>query len=206
MGRYTGPACKLCRREGAKLYLKGDRCYTAKCAFEKRSYAPGQHGANQKKITNYGLQLREKQKVKRIYGVMEKHFRLLFKKASAMRGITGHLLLQLLERRLDNVVFRIGLAASRNAARQLVCHGHIRVNGRKLDIASAVVRPNDVITVSDAMKENTMIVDSISRKQDQKPWLEVDADAKKAVVKALPEREDIDYEVQENLIVELYSK
>ena len=180
MARYTGPDCRLCRREGMKLFLKGDRCYTDKCAFSRRSYAPGQHGASKKKLSNYALQLREKQKAKRIYGILENQFRLYYEKADKMRGITGESLLRLLEMRLDNVVFRLGYGNSRTEARQLVNHGHFLVNGTKVDIASFQVSVNDVINVSEKSFEGRVISE--------------------------PARTDIDVPVNETLIVELYSK
>ena len=207
MGRYIGPACKLCRRERMKLYLKGARCYTSKCAIEKRPYPPGQHGQNPVKLTNYGQQLREKQKVKRIYGILERQFRKIFKEANRMRGVTGENLLELLERRLDNVVYRMGLAPSRKAARQLVRHGHIKVNGKKVDIPSFRVKVGDEISLVDKMKENVLVKETFENSVDrQVRWLEVDRDNFSAKVIATPTREDIDYEVKENLIVELYSK
>ncbi len=209
MGRYTGPACKLCRREMTKLFLKGDRCKTASCSFERRSFPPGDHGLRPKKLTNYGMQLREKQKVKRLYGLLEKQFRNTFFMASSMRGVTGEMLLQLLERRLDNVVYRMGLASSRDAARQMVAHGQIRVNGRKYDIPSYFVKINDEISLSPKMQENPLVMESLesAEKNQAAPyWLSMDFKKQKAQVLSYPKREDIEYEIQDHLIVELYSK
>ncbi len=208
MARYTGPRCKLCRREGEKLYLKGDRCYTGKCGIDRRSYAPGQHGQGRKKVSEYGLQLREKQKARRFYGVLEKQFRNTYNKAARQPGVTGENLLRLLERRLDNVVYRLGLAASRNEARQLVRHGHFKVNGRKTNIPSFLVRAGDEITIRDRSKESPRVKELMERAADNTPpeWLEYDADQQKGRVVALPSREQIDTPVKETLIVELYSK
>lgn len=208
MARYTGPRCRLCRREGIKLYLKGDRCYTRRCVLERRSYAPGQHGHARKKATEYGLQLREKQKAKRIYGVLETQFRNYFERAERQSGITGENLLRLLERRLDNVVYRAGLAASRSEARQLVRHGHFTVNGRKVNIPSYLVRPGDVIAVRERSRNSVRIKELMERAADQRPpaWLSYDGERAEARVLALPTREEIDVPVQEHLIVELYSR
>ncbi|TYO93820.1 30S ribosomal protein S4 [Desulfallas thermosapovorans] len=208
MARYTGAQCKLCRREGQKLYLKGDRCYTGKCGIDRRSYAPGQHGQSRKKISEYGLQLREKQKARRFYGILEKQFRNYYVKAARQPGVTGENLLRLLERRLDNVVYRLGLAASRNEARQLVRHGHFVVNGRKTNIPSFLVRVGDEIVVREKSKESPRVKELIERAADNTPpaWLEYDAEQLKGRVVALPSREQIDAPVQETLIVELYSK
>lgn len=208
MARYTGPQCKLCRREGQKLYLKGDRCYTGKCGIDRRSYAPGQHGQGRKKVSEYGMQLREKQKARRFYGVLEKQFHNTYVKAARQPGVTGENLLRLLERRLDNVIYRLGLAASRNEARQLVLHGHYRVNGRKVTIPSFQVRVGDEITVRDRSKESPRVKELLERAAENSPpdWLEYDADQQKGRVVALPSREQIDTPVKETLIVELYSK
>lgn len=208
MARYTGSVCKLCRREGLKLYLKGDRCYSSKCAFDRRSYAPGQHGQGRKKVSEYGIRLREKQKARRYYGVLERQFRRYFERAERQKGITGENLLVLLERRLDNVVYRLGLASSRNEARQLVRHGHFTVNGRKVNIPSFEVRAGDVIAVRDKSKESPRIKELMERAADRTPpaWLEYDADAARGRVLALPARDQIDTPVQEHLIVELYSR
>lgn len=208
MARYTESVCRLCRREGLKLYLKGDRCYTPKCAVDRRAYGPGQHGQGRKKVSEYGLQLREKQKVRRIYGILEGQFRLYFKKAEGQTGITGENLLRLLERRMDNVVYRLGLGASRNEARQLVRHGHFTVNGRKVNIPSFLVKVGDVITVREKSKESPRVKELLERATDRTPpvWLEFEADQARARVVALPARDQIDAPVQEHLIVELYSR
>ncbi|GAA0116399.1 MULTISPECIES: 30S ribosomal protein S4 [Clostridium] len=206
MARYTEATCKLCRREGLKLNLKGDRCFTEKCAFARRSYAPGQHGQGRKKISNYGLQLREKQKARRIYGVLEKQFRKYYDKAEKQRGITGENLLRLLEIRLDNVIYRLGYGASRAEARQLVTHGHFLINGKKVDIASYSVKINDVITVCDKSKATEKFKVFNENPKTLPKWLEADQEAFAAKVVSLPTREDIDVPVNETLIVELYSK
>ena len=207
MARYTGATCRLCRREGQKLFLKGDRCFTDKCAFVRRSYAPGQHGAAKKKMSNYGVQLREKQKVKRIYGVLETQFRNLYERADKMAGMTGVNLLSLLERRLDNVVYRMGLASSRKEARQLVGHGHFLLNGHKADIASMTVKPGDVITVKERSKSSAKFKALVEANTKVAPkWLETNLEEMSAKVVALPAREDIDLEIAEHLIIELYSK
>ena len=206
MARYTWATCRLCRREGMKLFLKGDRCYTGKCAFDRRSYAPGQHGANKKKISNYGVQLREKQKAKRIYGVLESQFRTYYEKAENMKGITGENLLKLLEMRLDNVVFKLGYGASRNEARQLVTHGHFLVNGKKVDIASYKVSVNDVISVSEKSRGSEKFKTFAENPKALPKWLEANVENYEGKVVAEPTREDIDVPVNETLIVELYSK
>jgi small subunit ribosomal protein S4 len=206
MARYTGATCKLCRREGLKLNLKGDRCFTEKCAFARRSYAPGQHGQSRKKISNYGLQLREKQKAKRLYGVLEKQFRLYYDKAEKQRGITGENLLRFLELRLDNVVYRLGYGNSRAEARQLVNHGHFLVNGKKVDIASYSVSLNDVISVSEKSRATEKFKVFNENPKTLPNWLEANQAAFEGKVLSLPAREDIDVPVNETLIVELYSK
>ena len=206
MARYTGATCRLCRREGMKLFLKGDRCYTDKCAFARRSYAPGQHGADKKKISGYGVQLREKQKAKRIYGVLESQFRTYYEKAEHLRGITGENLLRLLELRLDNVVYRLGYGASRNEARQLVTHGHFLVNGKKVNIASYKVSVNDVITVSEKSRGSEKFKTFAENPKTLPKWLEANVENYEGKVVAEPTREDIDVPVNETLIVELYSK
>ena len=205
MARYTGPSCKLCRREGTKLYLKGERCLSDKCAFNRRTAAPGQHGAAKKKLTEYGMQLREKQKAKRYYGVLEKQFHSYYEKADNQEGIAGENLLRLLERRLDNVVYRMGLAASHKEARQLVLHGHFTLNGHKANIPSILVRVGDVVAVKDT--ESTKIKELVETMGDKvaPKWLEVDKNGSAKVV-AMPERDDIDFEFNEQLIIELYSK
>ena len=208
MARYTGANCKLCRREGCKLYLKGERCTNGKCAFDHRSTAPGQHGAARKKVGEYGRQLREKQKARRYYGVLEGQFKHYYEMAEKMEGITGANLLTLLERRLDNVVYRIGMAASRKEARQLVLHAHFTLNGKKVSIPSILVKAGDVIAVKETSKENAKIkalAESFATETAPK-WLEKDAANLAAKVVALPAREDIDFEFNEQLIVELYSK
>lgn len=206
MARYTGATCRLCRREGMKLFLKGDRCYTDKCAFTRRSYAPGQHGQNKKKISNYGTQLREKQKAKRIYGVLEKQFRAYYEKADRARGITGENLLALLETRLDNVVFRLGYGGSRVEARQLVTHGHFLVNGKKVDIPSYKVSVNDVVSVCEKSRGTEKFKTFAENPKTLPKWLQASPENFEGKVVAEPAREDIDVPVNETLIVELYSK
>jgi small subunit ribosomal protein S4 len=209
MARYSGPVCRLCRREGMKLFLKGERCYTEKCAIEKRNFVPGQHGKTRKqKLVGYGVQLREKQKVKRIYGVLEDQFRRYFEAAERTRGITGETLLQLLERRLDNVVYRLGLATSRPQARQLVRHGHFSVNGKKVDIPSYSVRAGDVVAVRPTSLKNPAIAHAIEEVKGRgiPGWLTFDGAEQTGRIMSLPTREQINLPVQEQLIVELYSK
>lgn len=208
MARYTDASCRLCRREGQKLFLKGTRCYTDKCAVARRAQAPGQHGAKKKKLSEYGVQLREKQKAKVFYGVLEGQFRKYFEMASNKKGITGENLLQLLELRLDNVVYRMGLATSRAEARQIVRHGHITVNGGKVNIPSYIVEKNDVIAVCEASQndEKFKAIMEQTAGRNVPAWMEFNAEQKKATVVELPKREDIDLPVQEHLIVELYSK
>lgn len=208
MARYTGPVCRLCRREGQKLYLKAERCHTSKCAIEKRRYPPGERTDYRRRQSEYGRQLREKQKVKRIYGVLERQFRNLFEQVEKERGITGEALLRQLELRLDNVVYRLGLAGSRRQARQYVNHGHVRVNGEAVDIPSYEVNPGDVIELSDSMKNNPQVEESLSMAKQRgiKPWLQME-NGTRARVERPPERSEIeDVEIQEQLIVELYSK
>jgi small subunit ribosomal protein S4 len=209
MARYTQAVCRLCRREGTKLYLKGNRCYTDKCPVARRPFPPGQHGKNRKKLSEYGLQLREKQKARRIYGVLERQFEKYFEMAERMKGITGENLLQLLERRLDNVVYRMGFASSRPQARQLVRHGHFTVNGKKVNIPSYLVSVGDTIAVSEKSASGMEYFKSL-REQGPVgsvvPWLDVDFDKLQVTVTALPARQDIDVPIQEHLIVELYSK
>ena len=208
MSRYTDANCKLCRREGQKLFLKGERCYSSKCAIERRNYAPGQHGQARKKQSDYGNQLREKQKAKRFYGMQETQFRNLFDKATKKAGKTGENLLILLETRLDNVVFRLGFAASRKEARQLVTHGHFTVNGKKVNIPSYLCKAGDVIEVRENKKSLQRFKDiaEVTNGRAVVEWLDVNADALQANVKNLPTREQIDVPVDEMLIVELYSK
>jgi len=209
MARYIGPVCRLCRREGMKLFLKGERCYTEKCAIEKRNVPPGQHGRSRKaKLVGYGIQLREKQKVKRTYGVLENQFRRYFEAADRQKGITGDLLLQMLERRLDNVVYRLGFATSRSQARQLVRHGHFTVNGRKVDIPSYALRSGDVVALRPKSGENPTIQHAMEEVKGRgiPEWLLFDEGARSGRVVQLPNREQINLPVQEQLIVELYSK
>jgi len=207
MARYTDAVCRLCRREGLKLYLKGDRCYTDKCAISKRAYAPGQHGNSRKKLSNYGIQLREKQKAKRFYGVLESPFRKYFDMAEKQAGITGDNLLRLLESRLDNVVYRLGFGASRAEARQLVVHGHFTINGKKVDIPSYSISVGEVIAVSEKSKASSKFKAIAENFKGNVPkWLTVDAEKLEGKVVSLPSREDIDLPIAENLIVELYSK
>jgi len=208
MARYTGPACRLCRREGQKLFLKGRRCLTAKCAFEKRSYPPGEHGRAPQKPTNYSIQLREKQKLKRIYGILERQFRRYFQMAERQQGMTGENLLKILERRLDNVVYRMGFAASRRQARQLVRHGHILVNGKKTDIPSYLLSPGDVVEVKESSRELEVIKEAIQLAQDRgiPAWLEVDTEKLRGKFARVPEREEIAIPIQEHLVVELCSR
>lgn len=208
MARYTGPVCRLCRREGAKLYLKGDRCYSDSCSFTKRSYAPGQHGQARKKVSEYGLQLREKQRARRVYGVLEGQFRTYFDKADRQKGITGENLLLLLERRLDNVVYRLGFAASRTQARQLVRHRHFTVNGKRVDIPSYQIKPGDVIQVKETSKQSPLIkeiAEAVTTKTTP-AWLEVQAEEMIGKIVRYPNRDEIDTPIQEHLIVELYSR
>ena len=208
MARYTGPNCKECRREGCKLYLKGERCTNGKCAFDHRSTAPGQHGAARKKVGEYGKQLREKQKARRIYGVLEGQFHHYYELAEKMEGIVGTNLLILLERRLDNTVYRMGMAASRKEARQLVLHGHFTLNGKKVSTPSILINAGDVIAVKETSKESVKIktlVEALATVSTPK-WLDLNAQDAAAKVVALPARDDIDFEIDEQLIVELYSK
>ena len=208
MARYTGPVCRLCRREGTKLYLKGDRCYSDKCAVDRRAYAPGQHGHSRKKVSEYGLQLREKQKVRRVYGVLENQFRNYFVKADRQKGITGENLLSLLERRLDNVIFRLGFAYSRTEARQLVRHGHFTINGKKVNIPSFLVSVGDEIAVKESSKNSPKLKDvaEVAEHKTVPAWLDRNAAELTGKVVAFPKREDIDLPLQVHLIVELYSR
>ncbi|HHU17084.1 MAG TPA: 30S ribosomal protein S4 [Clostridiales bacterium] len=206
MARYTDASCRLCRREGQKLFLKGERCYSTKCAIEKRNYAPGQHGQSRKKVSEYGLQLREKQKAKRFYGVLESQFRNYFDKAEKKKGITGENLLIMLETRLDNVVFRMGFASSRKEARQLVRHGHFTVNGRKQNIPSFAVKAGDVIKVKEKSASSPKFKEIKEMSISVPSWITVDVEKLEGKVVAMPSREDIDTPIAEHLIVELYSK
>lgn len=208
MAKYTGPACRQCRREGVKLFAKGERCFTEKCAMNRRTGVPGQHGAARKKVSEYGLQLREVQKAKRYYGIPERQFRNYFKAADAKEGMTGENLLTLIERRLDNVVFRMGMGESRRDARQLVTHGHFLVNGKKADIASMILRAGDVVTVKDTSRKSDKIKSLIENLDNRTfpAWLDVDKQNVTATITTLPKREDIDFPFEEHFIVEWYSK
>lgn len=209
MARYREAVCRLCRREGIKLFLKGQRCLTDKCEIEKRNFAPGQHGkARRPKLIGYGLQLREKQKVRRLYGIMEDQFRNYFEKAARMKGVTGENLLLMLERRLDNVVYRLGLGTSRAEARQLVRHGHIQVEGRKVNIPSFQVAPGQEIAVRESSRNDARIQRALDLTSSHgvPPWLELNREARKGRVISLPKREDVNFPIQEQMVVELYSK
>lgn len=208
MARYTGPVCRLCRREGVKLFLKGDRCYSGKCAIEKRNYAPGQHGQRRSKQSEYGLQLREKQKARRIYGVLEGQFATYFDEAERKKGVAGENLLILLETRFDNIVYRAGFAASRNQARQFVRHNHFTLNGNKANIPSMELKVGDVIQLKEKSKSSALIKELADNFGSKNPptWLELDVDNLSAKVVRMPSREDIDIPVEEQMIVELYSK
>lgn len=209
MAHYTGPVCKLCRREGEKLFLKGTRCFSEKCSFERRSYPPGQHGQGRRsKPSEYGIQLREKQKVKRMYGVLESQFKNYYFKASRQKGVTGENLLRLLESRLDNIVFRLGFASSRQQARQMILHRHFQVNGRVVNIPSFILRPGDVVEVREKSRKMTAIHESMRRVKDESllNWLRLDKAKMVGEYLESPARQDIPVEVRENLIVELYSK
>lgn len=208
MARYTGPSCRLCRRQNVELYLKGERCYTDKCAIKRRNYPPGQHGQLRTKVSDYGTQLREKQKVRRIYGILEKQFRGYFHEADRMRGVTGENLLSLLERRLDNAVYRLGFASSRTEARILIRHCHFTLNGRKVNIPSIQCKIGDVIELREKSRGVKCVIESLESvvRRGLPQWLELSKDVFKGVVKALPIREDITLPIQEQLVVELYSK
>lgn len=209
MARYRDSLCRLCRREGDKLFLKADRCYTDKCSIERRKYAPGQHGAGRfKKISDYGVQLREKQKVKRIYGVLERPFRRYFAEAQRKQGVTGDLLLQFLELRLDNVVYRLGFASNRRQARQFINHGHVKVNGRRTDIPSFRVKAGDVVEVKESSRSVPLVQESISKVEQRglPVWLELDAEKFSGKLLNAPSRDEIPLDVKEHLIIELYSK
>ncbi len=209
MARYTDSSCRLCRREGLKLFLKGDRCYSEKCSFERRGYAPGDHGQSHKKQTSdYGVQLREKQKLKRMYGLLEKQFHGYFEKADKQKGITGTNLLVLLERRLDNMVFRLGFATSRVEARQLISHNHFLINGKSVNIPSYLLKAGDVVTIKEGSRKINRVLEAMETvaRRGVPHWLELDKDNFKATIKMLPVREDLTMPVQEQLVVELYSK
>ncbi|SRR6056297_2771416 len=209
MARYSGPQCKLCRREGKKLYLKGDRCFSGKCAFDKRPYVPGQHGKTARiKLTQYGMQLRAKQSMKRVYGVMEKQFRNYFEEARTGKGVTGENLVKIVEARLDNTIYRMGFAANRNQARQMVLHGHFTLNGRKVNIPSMRVRPDDVIGVNEKSRSLSIMADAINKAKDRgtAPWLDVNFDSYQATFIRYPELEEAGLPADIQSIVELYSK
>lgn len=208
MAKYNDSKCRLCRREGSKLMLKGDRCYTDKCSFDRRPYAPGQHGRARKKLTDYALQLREKQKVRRIYGILETQFRNYFHKADMEKGVTGSNLLISLERRLDNVVYRLGFANSRQQARQLVRHGLFTLNGKKVTIPSLLVKAGDVVEVPEKNRKVAILAEAqqVIARRGSPAWLELDGGAFRGVIKTMPQREDIQTPINEDLIVELYSK
>lgn len=208
MARYRESVCRLCRRENLKLFLKGDRCYSDKCAFDRRSFAPGQHGQKRGKFSDYGIQLREKQKVKRLYGLSEKQFRMLFQKADSKKGITGTNLLIYLETRLDNVVYKLGFVSSRTQGRHLVRHGHFNVNGKRVDIPSFIVKPGDIIEVREKSKTVQAINDALDAvvRRGLPSWIEIEKENYKGIIKTLPARDDITMPIQEQLIVELYSK
>ena len=209
MARYKDPVCRLCRREGMKLYLKGERCQTDKCAIERRNFPPGQHGKDRRpRMLGYGLQLREKQKLRRVYGILESQFRRYFERAAVRKGVTGELLLQFLERRLDNVVYRMGLATSRPQARQFVRHGHFQVNGRKVNIPSFLVKPGDVVDVRQGSREMPALLANrqTTSHQTVPSWIDADRDNLSAKILSSPQRQEIALPIQEQLVVELYSK
>lgn len=208
MARYHDAVCRLCRRERTKLYLKGERCQGPKCAVERQNYPPGQHGQNRRKLSTYGLQLREKQKAKRIYGVLERQFRRYFEIAERYRDVTGTVLLQLLERRLDSVLYRMGVTSSRSAARQLIRHGHVRVNGKKVDIPSYLVKVGNEVTVTENARSNPHVQAALAltERRGRVPWLDFSPETFMGRVTAIPKREDIPVDIKEQLIVELYSK
>lgn len=208
MARYTGAVCRLCRREGQKLFLKGERCYTKKCALDRRAYAPGQHGQGRKKVSEYGRQLRTKQIARRYYGVLEGQFRHYFEKAEQMPGVTGENLLRLLESRLDNVAYRLGIGSSRAQARQLVLQGHVTVNGRKVNIPSYLVKPGQTVALKESSRQLDLMKNVLETTASRPvpKWLDLNRETMEAKVVALPNREDIDLPIEETLIVELYSK
>lgn len=208
MGKDIGPVCRFCKREGLKLFLKGERCYTDKCAFDRRNYPPGQHGQRRPKLSDYGIQLREKQKLRRIYGIREKQFKRIFSEAIREKGVTSEVLLQKLELRLDNVVYKMGLASSRNDAKQLISHRHILVNGKKVSIPSMILKVGDLISLDekDHKLSRIQLALNLAERRPSIPWLDVDKSKLVAKVIALPKREDIQLNVQERLVVELYSK
>ena len=208
MARYRGSVCRLCRREGMKLFLKGERCYGTKCAIERRGYAPGQHGQRQRKVSDYGIRLREKQKTRRVYGLLEGQFRNTFHRAVRKQGVTGEILLQYLEQRLDNVVYRFGFASSRPASRQLVRHGHVVVNGRRVNIPSYQVKPDDRVEIKEKSAKREAIKEAVAvaEHRGMPGWLELDKDKLSGKIVGLPSREEVGLPIKEQLIVELYSK
>ncbi len=208
MARYREASCRICRREGEKLFLKGDRCYSEKCAVERRKYPPGQHGQGYRKLSDYGVQLREKQKVRKIYGLLERQFRRYFYEAERRKGITGEILLQLVESRLDNIVYRMGFAPNRRRARQLISHGHIVVNGKEINLPSYQVKEGDSVSVKDSSRDMPEIIDSLSKVEHRgiPAWVEVDSVNHTGKVLRIPSRDEIQLPIQEQLIVELYSK
>lgn len=209
MGRYTGPSCRLCRREGMKLFLKGTKCYTPKCPIEKRAFPPGQHGQIRVKLSDYGIQLREKQKVKRMYGVLERQFRRYFGIAQKAKGVTGQMLLQMLERRLDNVLYRIGFATSRREGREMVRHRGVTVNGRLVDIPSCLIKVGDIVQIAPQRTgQAKRVKENLERMKDHPApaWIQVDAEQLKGTIVRVPQKDDISLPIQEQLIVELYSK
>lgn len=208
MARYTGPVCKQCRREAMKLFLKGERCYTDKCSFDRRPYPPGQHGQRRMKFTEYGIRLREKQKVRRMYGLMEKQFHTVFTHAERVKGVTGHNFLSLLERRLDSAVYRLGLARTRAEARQLVRHRHFLVNGKRVNIPSFLVKPGDTVQVCERSRNKAVFASAVEQasRRGTPEWLELDTEKLEGTIKAMPNREEITLPIQEQLIVEFYSR
>jgi len=208
MSRYTGPVCRQCRAEGVKLFLKGDRCYTEKCAMNKRNHKPGQHGQRRTKVSDYGLRLREKQKLRRFYGMNESQFRRFYASATKMAGQTGHNFLQLLERRLDNVIYRLGIGVSRSQARQIVRHGHVQVNGRKVDIPSYMVKPEDIISVPEKSREIKLLKENleVAGSRTIPGWLSYDAERLEGKIVSLPERDQIEVPVKEQLVIEFYAR
>jgi small subunit ribosomal protein S4 len=208
MARYIGSSCRICRRENQKLFLKGDRCYSDKCAFERRGYPPGQHGQGRIKFSEYGLQLREKQKIKKMYGLLEKQFRQVFEKAERSKGVTGSTLLSMLERRLDNVAYRSGFANSRNEARQLVRHGHFSVNGRRVNVPSYLIEKGDLVEVREKSRNVARVAGALEavKRREIPQWLELDSVGMKAKIRDLPSRDDVTAPMEERLVVELYSK
>ena len=210
MAKYTDGKCRLCRREGIRLYLKGERCYTDKCAIERKGYVPGEHGRDRRRVkeTPYGMQLREKQKARRVYGILERQFRTYFAKAEPRKGVTGEILLQMLETRLDNIIYRLGIVTSRPAARQLVRHGHVEVNGRRVDIPSYQVRIGDVVNVREKSRNLVVVKEAVQnrRRTEMQTWLDFDEKKLEGRLNQIPSRENIPVPIQEQLIVELYSK